>query len=213
MAASTADRVRLRTCLAMVSARTVDRRSAAAPRGDDGGVAGPGELDAFKADRADRGRAVLQVDDGLAALRQDIERGAAHADGRQRRRDLVGGLVRMAGDETKRARGHAHRDITIVMLVVENGAVELERRVGSEREVGAVGHHQARCTVDPGAHGFVTDQSIADINLGGRRSGNAEYFILDDGRFADPRLRIRGSSQRSYQASSYQASGYQADCK
>ena len=96
----------------------------------------------------------------------------------------------MAGDETKRARRHAHRDFAIVMLVVENGAVELERRVGSEREVGAVGHHQPRCAVDPGAHGFVTDQSIADLDLGGRRSGNAEHFILDDGRFADTRLRI-----------------------
>ena len=82
------------------------------------------------------------------------------------------------------------------MLVVENGAVELERRVGSEREVGAVGHHQSRCAVDPGAHGFVTDQSIADLDLGGRRSGNAEHFILDDGRFANARLRVCGSGQR-----------------
>ena len=143
------------------------------------------------ADRADRGRTVLQVDDGLAALRQDIERGAAHADGRQRRRDLVGGLVRMAGDETERARRHAHRDFAIVMLVVEDGAVELERRVGSEREVGAVGHHQPRCAVGAGAHGFVAHQSVADIDLGGRRSGNAEHFILDDGGFADARLRVR----------------------
>src|SRR5215213_9160858 len=157
----------------------LDRRFAAAARSDDGGVAGPGELDAFKADGADRGCAVLQVDDGLATLGQDIERGAAHADGRQRRRDLVGGLVRMAGDETKRARRHAHRDFAIVMLVVEDGAVELERRVGSEREVGAVGHHQPRCAVDPGAHGLVADQSITDPDLDSRRSGNTEHFILD----------------------------------
>src|SRR5207245_98708 len=46
----------------------LDRRPAAAARSDDGGVAGTGELDAFKAHRADRGRAVLQIDDGLAAL-------------------------------------------------------------------------------------------------------------------------------------------------
>src|SRR5215216_4991983 len=143
----------------------LDCRFAAAVRGDDGGIARPGELNAFKADGADRGCAVLQIDDGLAALRQDIERGAAHANGRQRRRDLAGGLVRMAGDETKRARRHAHRDFTIVVLVVEDGAVELERRIRSEREVGAVGHHQPRCAVDPGAHGFVTNQSIADLDL------------------------------------------------
>ena len=87
----------------------LDRRSAAAARGDDGGVAGAGELDAFEADRADAGRAVLQIDDGLAALRQDIEGGAADADGRQRRRDPVGGLVRIAGDETKRATSAAPR--------------------------------------------------------------------------------------------------------
>jgi hypothetical protein len=102
----------------------------------------------------------------------------------------------MAGDETKRARGHAHRDVAIVMLVVENGAVELERRVGSEREVGAVGHHQPRCAVDSGAHGFVADQSIADLDLGCRRSGNAEHFIFDDSRFADAHLRVHGSSHQ-----------------
>src|SRR4029079_13510312 len=94
------------------------RRSAtAAAPGDDGGIAGLGQLDAFKAGCADRCGAALQIDDGLAALGQDIERGTAHADGGQRRRDLVGGLVRMPGDKTKRARGHAHRDFAIVSLV------------------------------------------------------------------------------------------------
>ena len=136
------------------------------------------------------GGAFLQIDDGLAALRQDIERGAADADGRERRRDLVGGLVRMAGDEAKRARGQPHRDVAIMMLVVEHGAVELERRIGSEREIGAVGHHQPRGAVEAGAHDFVADQSVADIDLAGRRSGNAEHFILDDGGFADAGLRV-----------------------
>ena len=111
----------------------------------------------------------------------------------------------MAGDETKRARGHADRDFAIVMLIVENGAVEFERRVGPERKVGAVGHHQARCAVGAGTHGFVADQSVADIDLDGRRSGNAEHFILDDGGFADARLRVGRSGQRSYQANFKQA--------
>ena len=157
-----------------------------------------------KRDGADRRGAFLQIDDGLAALRQDIERGAAHADGRQRRRDLVGGLFRMAGDEAKRARGQRDRDVAIVMLVVENGAVELERRVGSERKIGAVGHHQPRCAVEAGAHGFVAQQSIADIDLAGRRSGNAEDFILDDGGFADARLRVRADAATTQSAGQLQ---------
>src|SRR6266508_2804734 len=93
----------------------LDRRLAAGHR-NDGGIAGVGELDAFEADGADRCLAFLQVDDGLAALRQDIERGAADADGRERRRDLVGGFFRIAGDKAERAGGEADRDVAIVSL-------------------------------------------------------------------------------------------------
>ena len=106
----------------------------------------------------------------------------------------------MAGDETERAGRHADRDVAIAVLVVEDGAVELERGVGTERQIGAVGHHQARRAVGAGAHGLVAQHAVADIDLGGRRSGNADHFILDDGRFADARLRLRGSSERSHQA-------------
>jgi len=45
---------------------------------------------------------------------------------------------------------------------------------------------------------FVTDQSVADLDLAGRRSGNAEHFVLDDGSFADAGLCAgRTSHQRS----------------
>jgi hypothetical protein len=43
---------------------------------------------------------------------------------------------------------------------------------------------------------LVTHQSIADLDLGGRRSGNAKYFILDDSRFADAHLRVHGSGHQ-----------------
>ena len=77
-----------------------------------------------------------------------------------------------------------------MMLVVEHGAIELEYRAGPEREIGAVGHYQPRGAVEPGANNFVTDQSIANLDLAGRRSGNAEHFVLDDGGFADAGLRV-----------------------
>ena len=48
-----------------------------------GGVAGLRQLDALTADGADGRRAMLQRDDGLAALRQNVEGGTAHADRRQ----------------------------------------------------------------------------------------------------------------------------------
>ena len=76
------------------------------------------------------------------------------------------------------------------MLVVEHGAVELERRARAEREVGAVGHHQPRRAVGAGAHGFVAQQGVADIDLGAARSGDANDLVLDDGRLADA-LRMR----------------------
>jgi len=75
-----------------------------------------------------------------------------------------------------------------MMLVVEHGAVELERRIRTKRQIGAVGHHQPRGAVEAGANDFVAKQSVADIDPAGRRSLNAEHFILDDGRFADARL-------------------------
>ena len=142
------------------------------------------------------GRAFLQIDDGLAALRQDIEDGAADADGRQRRRDLVGGLFRMAGDETKSARGQPYRDVAIMVFVVEHGAVELERGVRAERQIGAVGHHQPRRAVEAGAHDFIAQQSIADIDLAGGGPRDADHFILDDGGFADARLRLNGTCRQ-----------------
>src|SRR5947209_2155910 len=115
----------------------LDRGLAAAHR-DDGGIAGLRQLNAFERDGADRGRAFLQVDDGLAALRQDIENGAADADGRQRRRDLVGGLFRMTGHEAEGARRQPYSDVAVMVLVVEHGAVELHRRIRAQRQIGAV---------------------------------------------------------------------------
>ena len=68
----------------------------------------------------------------------------------------------------------------------------------AEREIGAVGHYQPRRAVDPGANNFITDQSIADLDLAGRRSDNAERLVLGDGSFADAGLCAgRTSHQRS----------------
>ena len=142
--------------------------------------------------RADRGGAVLQSDDGLAALRQDIERGAAHADGRQRCRDLVGRLFRMAGDEAERARGQPDRDVAIVMLVVEHGAVELERRAGpSERLV--LSAITSRVALSMPVRTVSSRSSLSPTLIWLVEVGNAEHFVLDDGGFADAGLRVRGT--------------------
>jgi hypothetical protein len=97
------------------------------------------------------------------------------------------------GDETKRAGRQPDRDIAVGVLVVENRAVELDRRIGTERKIGAVGHHQPRRAVEAGAHDFVAQHAVADVDLAGRRSHDADDFILDDGRFANARLRVRGA--------------------
>ena len=101
----------------------------------------------------------------------------------------------MAGDEAERARGQADRDIAIVMLVVEHGAVELERGIWPEREVGAVGHHQSRGALEAGAHRLVAQQRIADIDRRGC-SRDAENFVLHHRRFADATLRLSGMGRQ-----------------
>jgi hypothetical protein len=98
----------------------------------------------------------------------------------------------MPGDEAKRAGCQPDRDLAIGILVVENRAVELERRIGAERQIGAVGHYQPCCAVEAGAHDLVTNDAIADIDLAGRRSRDANDFILDDGGLPDARLRVNG---------------------
>src|SRR5882757_8121513 len=173
--------------------RLLDRGFAATQR-DDGGVAGLRQLNAFERHRADRGCASQQIDDGLTAQRPDIQLGAADADGRQRRRDLVGGLFRIAGHEPEGARRQPYCDVAIMVLVVEHGAVELQRGIRTERQIGAVGHHQPRRAVEAGAHDFVAQQSIADIDLTGGRRGDAENFVFYHGRFAD----TRGSLSRRW---------------
>ena len=160
-------------------------RGLAAGRGDDGGIAGLRQLDALEAQRTYQRGAVLQHYGGLAVLREDVERGAAHADGRKRRRDPVGGLFRMAGDEAERAGGEADRDLLVGMLVVEDGAVEPDRGIGAEREIGAVDHHQPRGAVGAGAYGLVAQQAVADIDLARSGSRDAQHFVLNDGSFAD----------------------------
>src|ERR1700750_292641 len=73
---------------------------------------------------ADVGTALLRHDGGLAPLRKNVEDGDAHADRGERRRDLIGGLYRMPGDETKRARCHLDRDVAAGALVVEDGTIQ-----------------------------------------------------------------------------------------
>ena len=112
----------------------LDRGPAVGQR-DDRGVAGRSELEALEAQRADAGCSLLQHDGRAAVLRKDIEDGAAHADGRKRRGDLVGGFFRMSRDKAERAAGQADCDVAIAALVIEDGAVELEARIGAERKI------------------------------------------------------------------------------
>jgi hypothetical protein len=169
-------------------------------RSDHGGVTGLRQVDTLEAQVADARITILQHHDALAALMQNIEGGAADPDGRQRCRDLVGGLLRMPGDEAKCASGQPDRDLAVAVLVVEDGAVELERRIGTERQIGAVGHHQPRRAGETGVYDFVAQQAVADIDLAGRRSRHADDFILDHGRFADARLRASRACRKPRQA-------------
>jgi len=74
------------------------------------------------------------------------------------------------------------------MFVVEHSAVELERRVGTEREVGIVGHYQPRRAFRDRCARFSSAQhAVADIDLTGCRSRDANDLILDDRRFTDTR--------------------------
>jgi hypothetical protein len=50
----------------------------------------------------------------------------------------------------------------------------------------------SRAALSRPAHDFVAEHAVADIDLAGRRSHDAHDFILDDGRFADARLRMNG---------------------
>jgi hypothetical protein len=43
-------------------------------------------------------------------------------------------------------------------------------------------------------HDFIAQHAVADIDPAGRRSHDADDYILDDGRFADARLRGNGAS-------------------
>ena len=108
-------------------------RGLAAGQGDDGGVTGLGELDTLEAQRADAGGALLQHHGCAAALRENVENGAANADGGERRRDLVGGLFRMARDKAEGAGGEPDRDVAIAVLIVEDGAIELDGGAGADR--------------------------------------------------------------------------------
>jgi len=134
---------------------------------------------------------------GCARLPAQAEGGKADRarsrDGRDRRRDLVRGLLRVSGDEAKRTGRQSDRDIAIGVLIVENGAVEFDGRAGTERQIGAVGHHQPRRAVETGAHDFVAEHAVTDIDLAARRSHDADDFIFDDGRFGDAGLRVRGA--------------------
>jgi hypothetical protein len=39
---------------------------------------------------------------------------------------------------------------------------------------------------------FVAEHAVADVDLAGRGSRQPNHFVLDDGGFADPRLRVSG---------------------
>jgi hypothetical protein len=71
----------------------------------------------------------------------------------------------------------------------------------TDRQVGAVGHHEARGAVDAGAHDLVAQHAAADIDRAGRLTGHADDVVLDDDGLADPRRadkrKSRGEAWRS----------------
>src|SRR6476619_3566481 len=103
-------------------------RDLAVERGDDSGIAGLRQHDALQAHRADLRGAVLQHHGSLEPQRQDIECGAAHADDREPGGNLVGVLVGVPGHETEGAGGEPDRDVAVAVLVIEDRAVERDRR-------------------------------------------------------------------------------------
>jgi len=98
----------------------------------------------------------------------------------------------MTGDEAKRAGGQPDRDVAVSVLVVEYGAIQRDRGIGTERQIGAVEHYQPRRAVEAGVHGFVAQHAVADIDLAASRSRDTDDFILDHGRLADAGLRPAG---------------------
>ena len=80
-------------------------------------------------------------------------------------------------------------------FIIEDGAVELDRRAGAKRQIGIVGHHQSRCAVQASPHDLIAQDAVADVDLAGRRSHDADDLILDYRRFTDARLSMSGSGR------------------
>jgi hypothetical protein len=56
-----------------------------------------------------------------------------------------------------------------------------QRGAGAERQIGVAGHHQPCRAFEVGADDFVAQHAVADIDLAGRRSHDADDLIPDDG--------------------------------
>jgi len=47
------------------------------------------------------------------------------------------------------------------------------------------------------AHDLVAQHVVADLDLAGRRRGDADHLVLDDGGFSDARLRASGACRKA----------------
>jgi hypothetical protein len=103
--------------------------------------------------------------DVAKSLKRKIKRGAAHADGRERRDDLVGLLAGIAGNGTERAGSQFNRDIAGAGFPGKYRAVQLQGRSGTKRKIGVIAKHEFCVAVGGGADGFVAKDFIAGADL------------------------------------------------
>ena len=50
-----------------------------------------------------------------------------------------------------------------------------------------------RRSATAGAHDFIAQHAVTDVDLTDHRSGDADHLTLDDDRFTDARLRVSGA--------------------
>jgi hypothetical protein len=96
----------------------------------------------------------------------------------------------MSRHKTKGAGCQFDGDVAIGVFVVEHCAVERDRGVRTEREIGVVGHDELCRALLAGAHRLVAHQAVADVDGHAQRTGDTSNLVLHENRFADAGLRM-----------------------
>lgn len=94
----------------------------------------------------------------------DVDRGAAHADGRDGGADLVGAVIRLAGDEAQRALD----DIDVGgfrLVAVEHEFIEHDFRIGADGEHGVVDEMNVGRAVAGGDDAIVLLEEIVELQF------------------------------------------------